>query len=100
LTQNPDLNFLGIKWEDAEIPKDKKYLLRYFNTPLQESFLKYVFLFGDCINFSDHTGIPCQDRWLKILSARLAAIELAHKEARANMDLTGLAKIESGKYKL
>lgn len=95
-----DLSFISREFETIELPKEKKYLLKYFNTVLQEAFLKYVFVFGDYDNFVDHTGFSCRPRWLKNLYNKLRHIESLHKEARANMDMTTLALIESGKHKL
>ena len=100
MAQNRDLSFLARQWETVELPKEKKYLLRYFDTPLQTAFLKYVHIFGDCSNFVDHTGLSCSARWLAILYNRLRTLQTLHREARANMDMTALAHIESGNYKL
>jgi hypothetical protein len=96
LAQNSDLIFLARQWEAVELPKDKKYLLKYFDTPLQQMFIRYVYLFGDYANFQDHTGVRCQLRWMKELNIRLQSIQKAHKEARQNMDIEKLAFIESG----
>jgi len=100
LAQSRDLSFLARKWETVELPKEKRYLLRYFDTPIQTAFLKYVHIFDDYSNFVDHTGLPCSSRWLVILYNRLQILQTLHREARANMDMTALAHIESGKYKL
>lgn len=100
MVQNPDLIFLARQWETVELPKDKKYLLKYFDTPLQMTFLKYVYVFENYSNFVDHTGFPCTTRWLAVLYNRLQTLQSLHRAARANMDMTALAKIESGKYKL
>jgi hypothetical protein len=100
LAQNPDLSFLARQWETVELPKEKKYLLRYFDTPIQKAFLKYVHIFGNYSNFVDHTGLSCSTRWLAILYNRLQTLQTLHREARANMDMTALAHIESGNYKL
>lgn len=100
MAQNHDLNFLARRWETVELPKDKKYLLRYFDTPIQTAFLKYVYIFDDYANFVDHTGLACSPRWLAILYNRLRKLQTLHREARANMDMTALAHIESGNYKL
>lgn len=98
--QNPDLLFLSRQFESLDLPKEKRYLLRYFDTPLQTAFLKYVLVFGDYANFVDHTGLVCQPRWMASLYNKLTQLEALHREARANMDMTLLATIESGKYKL
>ncbi len=94
-----DLFLLGRQFDFYELPKEKKYLLNYFDTPIQEAFLKYFFVFGDYKNFTDHTGNVVQMRWLKVLHEKLITIEKAHKEARANMDMAGLVDIEKGKLK-
>jgi len=100
LAQNSDLIFLARQWETVELPKDKKYLFKYFDTPLQQSFIRYVYLFGEYNNFPDHTGFKCQLRWMKELYSRLQILQNAHKEARKNMDMEELALIESGNSKL
>lgn len=95
-----DLTFVAGDFANTELPKEKKYLLKYFDTVLQETFLKYVFLFGDYKNFVDHTGLVCQPHWRKKLYNRIKQLEALHKEAKSNGDIQTLAKIESGKYKL
>lgn len=97
---NLDLWFIGNLYESYEIPREKRYLLKYFRTTVQSLYLKYVFLYGNHINFVDHTGYRCQERWLKILDTRLQKLQAAHAEAKKNLDLTTLAKIEKGKYKI
>ena len=94
-----DLLLLSREFETYQLPKDKKYLLKYFDSPVQESFLKYFFVFNDFVNFTDHTGISVQPKWLRNLHEKLQIIEKAHKEAKANMDMPGLLQIEKGKFK-
>ena len=91
--------WVGRLYETSEIPKDKRYLLKYFSTPLQEAFLRYQLVFGDTKNFVDHTGLVVQERWLKTLRERMEEIETAKRVARETLDLTRLAEIESGDYK-
>ena len=100
MAQNRDLLLLAKKWEVIELPKEKKYLLKYFKTPLQTAFLKYVYVFGECVNFVDHTGNQCCARWLQTLYNRMQTLESLHRDAKVNMDMTLLAHIESGKYHL
>lgn len=97
--QTPDLLWLSKAYESFEIPKEKKYLFKYFKTQIQQAFVRYFFAFGTYTNFKDHTGLDCQMRWLNILHRKLEALEKVRHEARANMDMTTLAKIEAGKYK-
>lgn len=100
LEQNHDLLFLARQWEIVELPKEKKYLFKYFDTPIQNTFLKYFYVFGDYSNFVDHTGLICSERWLTTLHDRLQKLQKLHREARENMDMTSLALIESGNFKI
>ena len=91
---------LSRQYEDFELPKDKNFLLKYCETPAQEAFLRYYFAFGDFKNFVDHTGIVIQRRWMLQLAKKIHRLEKLHADARASFDLTLLAQIENGKYKI
>lgn len=95
---NRDLAWIGKIYETYEIPKEKEYLLKYFETEVQRSFLRYYLVFGDYDNFVDHTGFVLQPRWLKILEKKFLHLEALRASARANMDLKLLSRIESGDY--
>jgi hypothetical protein len=97
---NRDLVFLSRQFETIELPREKAYLYKYFKTKLQDAFLKYFFAFGDYTHFTAHTGLRSEYYWLKNLHCRLVQLEELHRTAKQNADLTTLAKIESGKYKL
>jgi len=105
-----DLIFLSGKFSALEIPKDKKYLLKYFTTPIEKELVKYFFSFGSFDNFTDHTGHFCQVRWLKILRKRLDDLEKVHGETKEQVQtavtveeqeaaMSYLRDIEAGKYK-
>jgi hypothetical protein len=94
-----ELKFLSGAFFDFEIPIDKKYLLKYFKSPLEEQFIKYYLCFSDIDNFVDHTGYLCQKRWLIILKKRFDAITDFHHKCKANVELELLREIEEGKYK-
>ena len=100
MVQNRDLNLLARQWEQFEFTKDKKYLLKYFDTDLQRIFLAYYLVFGDYEHFTDHTGFKVKYCWLTSLEKKYLALEKIQKEARLNMDLEKLAFIESGKHKI
>jgi hypothetical protein len=94
-----DLDFISGSFVDLQIPKEHKYLLKYFKTPLQKAILKYFFVFQETSCFIEHTGhyttksyLYRQELWIKELLA-------AHKAAKSSMNLEELWKIESGKYK-
>ena len=99
MVSKKDLLFLAREYESIDIiPKEKRYLLEYFRKEVQQSFLKYFFVFKDFDNFVDHTGLYCQKRWLKILHRKLVKLESVHNEAKVNMDLDMLTKIEDAQY--
>ena len=100
MPSNRDLDFIGRRYETYQLPKEKKYLQKYFKTPLQKAFVKYFFVFGDFDNFCNHTGIVCQTRSLRELRDRLLILETAHKNFKMAMDLDSLARLESGKFKI
>jgi len=95
-----DFLFIAGDFESFQIPKEKKYLLKYFTTNIQISFLRYVFLFGNFKNFVDHTGIYCQERYLKIMWNALQKLQEAHAKAKKDMDFEFLVKIENGKFSI
>lgn len=95
-----DLAFLSRRFESVELPREKAYLYKYFKTKVQEAFLKYVHVFGEYSNFTDHTGLHITPRWLKKLHDRLVMLETLHRQAKKDIDLETLALIETGKYRL
>ena len=97
-----DLEFISGRFFDYEIPKEKRYLLKYFKTDLQQAFLRYYFVFGNATNFVDHTGIFCTDRILWKLQARCKRLIQIYDKAK--MELTEesmmiVERIEAGKFK-
>lgn len=95
-----DLLFLAGNFDEIDLPKEKNYLFKYFRKEIQQKFIRYFFAFNSFDNFVDHTGFYCQTRWLKILHNKLISLESLHREAKSNVDLETLLKIESGKYKI
>lgn len=96
---NKNLALLARSYETLEIPREKSYLYKYFKTPVQELFVRYMHVFGEWTHFMPHTGYRCEDRWLKILHTRLVNLELLHAQAKKEMDFELLKVIETGKYK-
>lgn len=95
-----DTLFISGEFETFELPKDKRYLANYFRTKTQSTFLRYLLMFGSCQHFTDHTGIYCQPRYMKIMMKALQTIEAAHAKAKSEMDLEMLASIETGKFSI
>lgn len=93
-----ELIFLSGQFFDCDLPKEKQYLFRYFDTDLERQFLRYYHCFGQYDYFTDHTGMRCQVRWLRILKKRLDLLVRVHAQAKMEMELELLAQIETGKY--
>lgn len=94
-----DLKLIGKSFEDYELPVEKKYLLHYFKTDIENMFLKYYCCFEN-VNveyFINHTGFFCKSGWLNILKKRFETIEKFHKKAKLDFDFDLLEKIELGK---
>lgn len=86
--------------ESGEVPKAKQYLLKYFSTDEQKTFLRYYFTFGEYSSFACRSGVPVSKRWLRRNFKKLQSLEAAHFKAKEDMDLETLADIEAGKYRL
>lgn len=93
-----EMAFIGGQFFDLDLPKEKRYLLKYFKSGIQQQFLRYMLMFGTCVRFTEHTGYHCSKRWLKMLKSRLRRLEAARIAAREAMDLETLTLIETGKY--
>ena len=93
-----EMAFIGGQFFESELPKERRYLLKYFKSDIQQQFLRYMLMFGSCVRFTEHTGYHCSKRWLKVLKSRLRQLEAAKKTARESMDLETLTLIETGKY--
>ena len=99
-----DLEFISGAFFDYDIPRDKRYLLKYFTTELQAAFLKYcLFNEGETRLFRDHTGHYCSDRLRFRLLHRFRHLIKLHEEARKSLTEAGLEQLqllESGQYPL
>lgn len=94
-----ELNFISGDYLEYVIPKDKKYLLKYYTSKVQQQFLRYYLVFRSKERYIEHTGLLVKKRWLQELESRLLKIEEIHKKAKEDFDIEKIAEIESGKYK-
>lgn len=85
---------------DYQIPKDKRYLIKYFKTPIEIQFLRYYLLIGNTTLFSDHTGHHCTNRYLRKLKWKFKFLTGLLDKAKSEMDMATLAVIKSGKYRV
>ena len=95
-----DLNLVSGDFFDLELPKDKRYLYKYFDTDVQMLFLRYYYVFGNCHRFAEHTGYSCSRRWLADLKRKYNKLISSYEKAKENADFALLAEIQSGKLKI
>lgn len=93
-----DLKFISESYLEFDLPKDQRFLWRYFRTHLQKIFLKYFLTFNDWSCFNEHTGICTTKSYLYRQEQRYYYLTAMHKKAKSEMDLDELWRIESGKY--
>lgn len=98
-----DLGFVSGSFFDCEVPKNKRYLLKYFKTSIQLAFLRYYLVFGEHRNFVDHTGYCCSRRVLWHLQARYRYLVKTYEEAKVALtedSMNTIHLIEMGKFPL
>lgn len=91
-----DAYFISGDFFDQPVPREKEYLLKYFDTKIQRQFVRYFLLFRSARNFTDHTGLFVQPIWLRRLRRKLTALEDLHRKAKADFNTALVAMIESG----
>ena len=98
-----DLDFISGEFLELEIPKEKRYLKKYFTGKIQVAFLRYYLVFGNCKNFRQHTGYRCSDNLCVRLENRYKKLTKLYDDAKASFTEEGLnllQLIEVGKYNL
>lgn len=97
-----DLQFISGEFFETDIPKEKKYLLKYFKTKIQIAYLKYYLIFGNSKNFIDHTGYHCSERYLYKQDSLINKLMDAYSEAKSVLDedhMSMVFEIEQGKWR-
>lgn len=105
-----DLDFISGNFLYEELPRDKEYLAKYFDGPVEKRFLVYYLTFSSLHtkkedfltfyeNFVNHTGHACSTRWVRKLVKRLATIEEELQAASKSFDLDKVGLIKSGNFK-
>lgn len=95
-----ELQFISGKLLDwRTLPKSKKWLFKYFKSNRAKAFVHYYLTFGNFTNFVDRTGWYFTERNMLKSVKKLKKLLEAHHEAKSNIDLETLAKIETGKFK-
>jgi hypothetical protein len=95
-----DLEIIAGETFELELPKNKKYLYKYFHTRIQKVFVRYFILFGNTRRFVDHTGFFVIPRYLRKMKNKFLKLEKAYEKARSENDIEAIALLESGKFKV
>ena len=82
------------------LPKEMRWINKYFKTRTKKLFVKYFMIFNSTIRFCQHTGEICTERYLKKMKNQYLSITKRHSEAKKEMDFEALADIERGKYSI
>jgi len=99
----------GAFFYDDIVPKDKRYLFKYFSGDPQRRFVAYAFTFEKfrdrhgsykfCRGFVDHTGFQVTRRVIFKWLARIRDIEAALSEATKAFDMQTIETIRTGKFR-
>lgn len=98
-----DLKLIAANFFDLEIPKEKRYLLKYFVGKLQVTFLRYYMIFGNYRNFCEHTGFKCSSNLKFRLEKRFLGLTQLYENCKKNLtedSIKTINLIESGKFNL
>ena len=82
------------------VPKEERWMTRYFKTRTKKLFLKYFLAFGSATRFCQHSGEVCTKRYVKKMKMQFLKIRNLHDKAKTDFDLEFLSKIKVGKIKL
>jgi hypothetical protein len=98
-----DSEFLSGSFLDFDIPKHRRYLLKYFKTDLQKAFLRYYIVFESAVHFVDHTGRYCAHSVVVDMKKKYRLLTSVHEMAKKALTEDGMetvVRIEGGKVKL
>lgn len=103
MSSDLEWEFIAGKIFDIELPKEKRYLWKYFHSKMKRAFVKYYLIHNSYYRFRQHTGYYCCKRWIMYVKVKLRKLLIAHEEAKKKAlegDFGPLAEIEAGKYKV
>jgi len=82
------------------LPKEKRFVLKYFKTNLARKIIHYYFIFNTVTNFVNHTGFFCDYVYLKRCMDKYEEIIKLHNLALKEMDFDKMEKIQNGSFKI
>ena len=93
-----NLKFLNNEFGDGCIPKEHKFLYKYFSSKPQKKFLEYCYVMkhSNLYCFQDHTGVKMTASFVWKLTQRFNKLMEIHKKAKDNFDFELLKKLERG----
>lgn len=95
-----DLNLISGDFLELDLPKEKQYLFKYFDTDIQVQFVRYYYVFGNVDRFVEHTGFFCVKRYLRELIEKYNKLVEIYDKAKESADLEIVAQIQMGKFKI
>lgn len=95
-----DLKIISGDFLEENLPKEKKYILKYFKTELSKKIAIYYFNFNNINNFVSHTGYYCEIDYLKKCVSKYKEVEKEHDYALKEFDLEKMEKIQNGSFKI
>ncbi len=92
-----NLFFINSTYEKIQLPKELSFLYKYFSTKQQRAFVHYYHVMQDWKHFTEHTGVAAS-RYFKLkLSYKYKHFVGIYEQAKANMDLQTLSKLNARK---
>jgi len=104
-----DLRLVSGEFLKDILPKQDRYLLKYFKSEPQQRFLMYYLQFANLKdqspkrfyrNFIDHTGIHCTVRAIQKWTKRYHAIQDAMCNANERFDFETINRLKLGRFKI
>jgi hypothetical protein len=95
-----NLLYLDSAFENTVIPKEHRFLLKYFKTFQQRAFLKYYYIMGDWQNFSKHTGIWASRFFMMKLMFKFKHYMSIYDKAKMDANFETLNLLNKRKIKL
>ena len=100
MTDQYDDQIAFLSGEFKEIPREKRWFLKYFDSESQRAFLAYFWTFKNYTRFNQHSGFLLSGRWKVILKKKILFLENAFDEAMKNGDIDAITTLKEGKFKL
>lgn len=98
--EEQNMKFLQGDFRNFTIPKEHKFLYKYFKNKLQKSFLEYCYVMSseNAYFFQDHTGNKITNSFVYKLVQKIKALLYLYEKAKNEIDFDTLKKLERGQF--